>query len=172
MRKDIDGFRFWCCWGGLALAFGICSPASVWAEEPATPNPIQTAKAVDEAIQAALASSKTAISGNVSDEDFLRRVSFDLAGTLPSPREVTLFGLDPDPAKREKLIARLLESDDYATNWMRYWRDVVFSRATNMRAPFGRSAFETWMTGQLAANAPWDQIATAMMTVFIVRHVL
>ncbi len=91
-------------------------------------------------------------------------MSFDLAGTLPTPRDVTLFGLDPDPAKREKLIARLLESDDYATNWMRYWRDVVFSRATNMRAPFARSAFETWMTGEFRANTPWDQIATAMMT--------
>src|SRR5687768_14893726 len=98
MRTEIGNRRLWCCWGGVALAFAIGSPTAVWAEEPTSPDPIQTAKAVDEAIQAELALSKTPISGTVSDEDFLRRVSFDLAGTLPSPREVTLFGLDPDPA--------------------------------------------------------------------------
>lgn len=163
MRIEIGKCRLG-CWGGMAFALAFVCQSHLLAEDDATPNPIQTAKAVDEAIEAELALSKTPLSETVSDEDFLRRVTFDLAGTLPAPEEVTLFGLDPDPAKREKRIARLLESDDYATNWTRYWRDVIFSRSTNMRAPFARSAFETWMTEELKANTPWDQVATAVMT--------
>ncbi len=161
-RIGVDGPRR--LTGVFALLFIGLAGGFVRAAEPAVPNITDTAKAVDQAILAVLKSSGTPAAPAVNDEDFLRRVSFDLTGTLPSPREVTLFGLDPDPNKREKLIARLLESDDYATNWMRYWRDVVFSRATNMRAPFARSAFESWMTEQLRENVSWDRVATALVT--------
>jgi hypothetical protein len=41
---------------------------------------------------------------------------------------------------------------------------VIFNRATNMRAPFARTSFESWMTEQLEANASWDKIAAAMVT--------
>ncbi len=71
MRTDIDNFRFWCWCRKIVLAVAICSSAGFWAEEPASPDPIQTAKAVDEAIEAELALSKTSISGKASDEDFL-----------------------------------------------------------------------------------------------------
>ncbi len=149
---------------GVAFILGMSLTARFLpAAEPA-PNVSETAQAVDQALSAVLKASGTAPAPAVNDEDFLRRVSFDLTGTLPSPREVTLFGLDPDPNKRQKLVARLLESDDYAENWMRYWRDVLFSRATNMRAPFGRSAFESWMLDQFRENASWDQVATALIT--------
>ncbi len=162
MRTEIGELRRWSVSGGIAwmcLCWGMLSAA-----EPAAPDVLQTANAVDAAIEAELQSSKTPVAGSARDEDFLRRVSFDLAGTLPTPREVTLFGLDPEPKKRARLVARLLNSDDYAANWMRYWRDVVFSRATNMRAQFARPGFESWMTEQLKENAGWDQIATAMIT--------
>ena len=98
------------------------------------------------------------------DEDFLRRVTFDLAGTAPSPRDVTLFGLDPDSRKREKLIDRLLASDDFAANWARYWRDVIFTRATDMRARLMEPTFEQWMTEQLKAGRRWNEIATDLLT--------
>ena len=164
MQTRIGVFRLGYLTGILALLVIGVAGGFLSAAEPAPPKISETAKAVDQALEAVLKASGTPLAPTVSDEDFLRRVSFDLAGTLPSPREVTLFGLDPDRQKRERLIARLLESDDYATNWMRYWRDVVFSRATNMRAQLGRSAFETWMTEQFRENTSWDQVATALIT--------
>ena len=99
-----------------------------------------------------------------ADEDFLRRVTLDIAGTLPSARDVTLFGLDPDPMKREKAIERLLKSDEYAAAWARYWRDVIFLRATNMRAGFANQSFVDWMTESLSENRGWDEIANDMLT--------
>ena len=100
----------------------------------------------------------------IGDEDFIRRVSLDLVGKLPEPDDVIRFGLSANPDRREKLIQQLLESSAYARNWSRYWRDVIFSRSTNMRAGFAIPQFEQWMEQQLASNTPWDQIATEMVT--------
>ena len=122
------------------------------------------ASEVDQRIEAELAASKVSPAGLVNDEDFLRRVSFDIVGTLPTAKEVTLFGLDPDPDKRAKLIDRLLASDDYALNWALYWRDVIFMRATNEFARVAIPTFETWMTTQLQQNVGWNKIAQALLT--------
>ena len=124
----------------------------------------KVAAKVDQLIAAELQQSRSNLAQRTNDEDFLRRVTFDLAGTVPSPREVTLFGLNPDPQKREKLIDRLLDSDEFAKNWGRYWRDVIFTRATNMRIRIMQGTFEAWMQDQLKQNTSWDKIATAMLT--------
>lgn len=124
----------------------------------------QIAKRVDQMILAEIAAAKDKPAAISADEDFLRRVTLDLAGELPSAREVTLFGLDPDPAKRTKLIDRLLESNAHSESWARYWRDVIFLRATNMRARLANDAFLEWMTASLKANKGWDKIATELVT--------
>jgi hypothetical protein len=122
------------------------------------------AAAVDRMILDNLAETATEPAQRTSDEDYLRRIHFDLAGTVPLPREVTLFGLDPDPQKRLKLIDRLLASEEYAHNWAGYWRDVIFLRATDMRARLMEGAFEKWMAEQIRDNQGWDKITTALIT--------
>ena len=99
-----------------------------------------------------------------SDEDFLRRVSLDLAGRIPAPRDVTLFGLNPDKNKRSAAIDGLLETEDYARTWASYWREVIFSRATEVRSRIGQPVFEDWMTEQLQTEQTWDEITTALLT--------
>ena len=49
-----------------------------------------------------------------ADAEFLRRITLDLAGTIPTADQARAFLADADPAKREKLIDRLLASPDYA----------------------------------------------------------
>lgn len=127
-------------------------------------DPLAVAAKVDALINAEIQKSSGTAAPRCTDEDFLRRVSFDIAGVSPTPQEVTLFGLDPDSNKRAKVIDRLLASSGYAENWSRYWRDVIFSRATQMRAGQARQPFETWMTEQLKNNVHWDQITSAMIT--------
>ncbi len=132
-----------------------------------TVDPLTVAAQVDELIAAELRRTNSPVAGLCSDEDFLRRVSFDLAGVSPSPQEVTLFGIDPDSRKRAAAIDRLLAGELYPRNWARYWRDVFQSRATETRLQFLIPAFQTfesWMAGQLAAQRPWNEIATALLT--------
>src|SRR5262249_36555223 len=47
------------------------------------------------------------------DEEFMRRVSLDAIGTLPTPKEVREFLADKDAKKREKLIDKLLERPEF-----------------------------------------------------------
>lgn len=119
---------------------------------------------VDRLIEQQLAESKTTPAGLVNDEDFLRRVHFDIAGTIPTAKDVTLFGLDPDPNKRAKIVEQLLASDDYATNWARYWRDVFVLRATNEQARFAVGTFEDWFVQQFRDNVSWDKLTHSLIT--------
>ena len=44
-----------------------------------------------------------------TDQEFFRRVSLDVIGTLPEPEDVRAFLADEDPRKRSKLIEQLLD---------------------------------------------------------------
>jgi len=149
---------------GLLLVT-ICSVQAGDRRKTRANNARNTAAAVDRLLLEELARSKTSVAPQTSDEGFLRRVSFDLAGTMPSATQVTLFGLDPDPNKRVKLIDRLLASDEFATTWAAYWKDVIFSRATDPRAQFlSGPAFQQWMTDKLKGSPRWNAITTELLT--------
>lgn len=130
-------------------------------------DPLLIAAKVDELIAAELNKAGVAIAPRCKDEDFLRRASFDIAGVAPSPEDITLFGLDSNSHKRALAIDRLLAGNDYAGNWSRYWHDVIAPRATETRLQFlfpALQSFESWMKSQLAANRPWNEIATSILT--------
>src|SRR5262249_11509890 len=78
--------------------------------------------------------------------------------------DVDEFVADKDPRKRAKLIDKLLESEEYARHWARYWRDVIATRLTDRRGTILARNFETWMTEQGKANKSWGEIARAMIT--------
>lgn len=146
----------------LSVTAGISSllAGAVTAQDSAA----DVAARIDGLIAKELKSTETTPAALSTDEDFLRRATLDIAGTLPSPRQVTLFGLDPGRNKRAKLIDELLESDEYAETWARYWRDVILVRATNQRAPIVSRPFVLWMTEALKENKGWDEITTDILT--------
>ena len=55
----------------------------------------------------------------------IRRLSFDLLGLPPDPRDVAAFVADQDPAAWEKLVDKWLNSPQYGERWARHWLDVV-----------------------------------------------
>ena len=55
------------------------------------------------------------------DEEFIRRASLDITGTLPLAQEVKSFVTLTDPAKRAKLVDRLLDRPEYAA----FFRDQM-----------------------------------------------
>ena len=129
---------------------------------------IPTANAVaadiDKLILSDLEKAAVKPSGRCNDEDFLRRASLDITGQLPSPRDVTLFVLDPDAAKRTKLIERLLASPEFGKNWARYWRDVIYMPATEQRSRLSQGDFEEWMADQWNKGIGWNATTTAVLT--------
>ncbi|GAB4150050.1 MAG: hypothetical protein Tsb009_24640 [Planctomycetaceae bacterium] len=131
----------------------------------AGPNsPQSVAQTVDRIILKGLAENKITPAEITTDEDFLRRVSLDLTGQLPTARDVTLFGLNPRSSKRAETIDRLLKSEQFARTWARYWRDVIFSRATDQRARLAQGRFEQWLTEHFQKGTSWDKIVTELLT--------
>lgn len=130
----------------------------------AGPSAAATALKVDQLLQEELGAAGIQPTRIVNDEDFLRRAYLDLAGRIPTPSEIVLFGLDPSPEKRALLVERLLESEEFAKLWASYWRDVIFNRATEARSRLVQPAFESWMTEQLASNRRWDDITRDLLT--------
>ncbi len=55
----------------------------------------------------------------------IRRVTFDMLGLPPTPKEIEAFIADPAPNAYERLIERLLASPHYGERWARHWLDVV-----------------------------------------------
>jgi len=99
------------------------------------------------------------------DEVFIRRVSFDLTGTLPGAEETTAFALDKDPGKREKLVDRLLESPDYAFYFANKWADILrVKRRNQAERAVGTFAFHDWIRESLAADKPYDEFVREIMT--------
>lgn len=147
----------------MAILTGLGSFTSA-AELSRKASPGEVAAEVDRLVVEELQANGVKPAGISVDEDFLRRVTLDISGTLPSARDVTLFGLNPSASKREEAIERLLKSDEYAAAWARYWRDVIFLRATNMRAGLANRSFVDWMTENLSENRGWDEIANDIVT--------
>lgn len=104
-------------------------------------------------------------SARTTDEQFIRRVHLDLTGKLPPPRELKEFVENTDPQKRSKLIDKLLATDDFSRFQARYWKDVINSRATDLRVRgFGDQLFEKWLITQFQENKSWGQMTRAMVT--------
>jgi hypothetical protein len=136
-------------------------PPEEWLRAPT--NPLQPGE-IDRLIARELQSSKITPAPLTTDEQFLRRVTLDLTGQLPVPADVTEFVADRDPRKRAKLIDKLLDSEEYAQHWARYWRDVIGSRQADFRGLLMVRHFEGWMAEQLRKNANWGDITRAMLT--------
>src|SRR5262249_26676588 len=61
----------------------------------------------------------------LDDDAFLRRVTLDTVGVIPTPEEITAFRADSRPDKRARVIDRLLADPRWADHWVSYWQDVL-----------------------------------------------
>jgi hypothetical protein len=97
-----------------------------------------------------------------SDEEFLRRVTLDLTGTIPATGEARVFLADADPIKREKLVDRLLASPEYARHMQRIFDVMLMRRLPQNHVPVAE--WETFLRESFAQNKPWDQIVREILT--------
>ncbi|MFC1759271.1 DUF1553 domain-containing protein [Planctomycetota bacterium] len=56
---------------------------------------------------------------------WLRRVSIDLTGLPPKPKQISAFINDKSPQAIETVVDRLLASDQFGERWGRHWLDVA-----------------------------------------------
>ena len=98
-----------------------------------------------------------------SDGEFIRRLSLDLLGILPTSTETRLFLADPSPSKRQALIDRYLERDEYAQFWAQKWGDLLQVKASKL-SPAGVAKFHEWLVRHVRDNRGYDQFARDLLT--------
>ncbi len=160
----------------LCLALTLALPVGVVLSAPAhaADSPAQAAAKTDQLLRSEVpfgtsgpvySLRKHSAPAPIDDERFLRRVSLDIIGRLPTPEEVTAFAFDPAADKRAKIVTKLLADPRYGQNWARYWRDVIMYRKTEERQQFLQSlALEPYLAESFNSNKPWSQLATEFIT--------
>lgn len=120
---------------------------------------------IDQLIDAKLQKMKLQPSGLVDDAAFLRRVSLDLTGQLPTPDEVRAFLADatPNRLKRSKKIDQLMARPAYLDQWTMKWGDLLQS-SRKFLGEKGTYGFREWIRESLAANKPYDAWVRELVT--------
>jgi hypothetical protein len=141
-----------------------------WSFEPAVRPELPAVKKngwarneVDYFILAALESKGLEPAPEAPAEALARRVTLDLTGLPPSPREVDAFLADHGPNAYERLVDRLLESPRYGEQMARHWLDVArYGDTHGMHIDNERAiwAYRDWVVSAFNRNLAFDQFTT------------
>src|SRR5688572_26046128 len=105
---------------------------------------------IDQYIDARLARSGVAPAPPADDYTLVRRLTLDLVGRIPTPPETRAFVESTDPAKREKLVDRLMASPAFV-------RHQAVQFEAMLAGPSGRggSGLRDYLTRAVGENRPW-----------------
>lgn len=138
---------------GQVAVFRATLPLSK--QRPTLPTPKNL---VDQAVFAKLDQLGIEPSPRCNDSTFIRRVTLDLAGRLPSLEETTAFLNDSSDQKRELLVDRLLTSEDHAEYFASKWGQILRNRRDNDAFKHGSFAFHDWLREQILNNTSYADI--------------
>jgi len=104
-------------------------------------------------------------SPSCDDATFLRRLTLDLTGTVPTPDQVEAFLGDDAADKRERAIDALLASPAFAARQAEQWTDLLLEDFTGAepQTAFLRERFRGWLEESLGAGRGWDGIAADLL---------
>lgn len=100
----------------------------------------------------------------IDDFAFLRRVTLDLIGTIPTPEQIQSFLADSDPGRRERYIDRLLDQPGWADHWVGYWQDALAENPNLINPTLNNTGpFRWWLHESFAENKPFDRFAAELI---------
>lgn len=96
------------------------------------------------------------------DATFLRRVTVDLCGRLPTVEEAVAFLDDKSDSKRRLAIDRLLDSPDYPAYFALRW-GAILRNSRLAGADQASYAFHNWIKDMIARNRPYDEFVRGVV---------
>lgn len=97
------------------------------------------------------------------DATFLRRVTLDIAGRLPTEDEAKAFLANSSADKRNQWIDELLRSPEYADFFASKWTAVLKNRRDDASDIVSNFAFHAWVRDSLLANKPYDRFVRELL---------
>ena len=102
-------------------------------------------------------------STGIDDSTFLRRVTLDIAGRLPTLKEAEAFRASTAKDKRDQWINTLLRSPDYADFFANKWTMLLKNRRDSASDITANFAFHSWVRDGLLANKPYNQMTRELL---------
>ncbi len=143
----------------LCLAVAVSTTSTVRAGSPG-PDPGALAKTVDQLIvgeNGAKAKTKTAPA--VDDLAFLRRISLDLTGRIPTESELTKYLSWPVAERRTRAIDEYMGREQFADRWAIFFGDLLRVRYNTD----GGAAFQAFVHEAVRVNMPYDVMTRRLL---------
>jgi mono/diheme cytochrome c family protein len=175
--EEIDLLRRWID-GGAAIPAG--DPAALaagsskhWAFQPIR-RPVEPSvraarwcrNGIDRFILARLEKEGVAPAPEADRATLLRRLSLDLIGLPPSPRDIDDFLSDKRADAYERVVERLLASPHYGERWGRHWLDLARyadSNGYSIDSPRSIWKYRDWVLDALNRDMPFDQFVVEQL---------
>ena len=102
-----------------------------------------------------------------SDAEYLRRLSLDMTGSLPTPGEIEAFLADSNPEKRSLKVDELLARPTYSAWWATRMCDTLGNNPSNFTeqgmGPRASQQWYDWIERRIRENQPYDKIVEGML---------
>jgi mono/diheme cytochrome c family protein len=98
------------------------------------------------------------------DRTFVRRVTLDLIGRIPTPEETQAYLFDAAPNKRPALVDRLMNSPEAARSFREIWDALLMGRRGGRREDRRRDGgWYAFLEGAYKESRPWDEVVRTMI---------
>lgn len=134
------------------------------AELTYTPPEPQAGNYVDELVDTKLQQLRLVPSGPCSDQEFIRRLTIDITGMLPTEDEVLSFTSDTAPNKREVLVDQLLQRKEFSEIWALKFAQLLMVKSSNEVSKKSALLYASWLTDQFARNVPINEMVHDLLT--------
>ncbi len=132
------------------LALAITFTEQVEAQEKLLPSNMPIEKVIDHYIEASWKEKKIKPADAATDTAWIRRISLDLNGRIPTPSEAKTFAEDKDPTKKQKAIDRLIASPLHLRHQAREIETLLMNGT--------KGNLSEYLTKALNENRTWDRI--------------
>ena len=163
-KDEVNLLRRWIEGGGKWSAhWAYEKPVRTYIEETITD---KSSSWIDEFIALRLKEKDLQLSPEADRVTLIRRVSFDLTGLPPTPEEVDAFVNDSSENAWEKVVDRLLASDEHGERMATYWLDLVRYADTvgyHGDQDHSISPYRDWVIDAFIENMPFDRFTAEQL---------
>ena len=156
------------CVGVLFFA----AASEVGAAGPAAHDPYVLTARIDELILKQWNEQKVKPAPATDDAEFLRRAYLDLTGRIPRVSEAREFLDDNNPAKRGKLVDRLIDGGtgdkrssnaNYVTHFTNTWRALLIPQSNDPQTQGLSPQLEVWLRKRFKDNTPYNEMVREIL---------
>ncbi len=126
---------------------------------------------IDRFVNAKLAEVDVRPAALADDAAFIRRLSLDVRGIIPTAEEITAFVADTSSERRPKLIERFLADPRWADHWTAYWQDVLAENPNIVNPTLNNTGpFRFWIHESFLDRTPIDRFVTQLIMMEGSKH--